>query len=81
MKKYKKTFIKFWDIGEQDVFLCQLPECNQRSVEIHHLIFRSQGGKDNIENLFGICRQHHDLAHADKSFNEKLKSINKKIHL
>ena len=79
MKKYKKIFFDFWDIGEQDVFICQSCQ-SARATDIHHLHFRSQGGKDEISNLIGICRTCHNLAHESKEFNNKLKEINKKIH-
>ena len=79
MKKYKKIFADFWDIGEQDVFICQ--GClSAKCVDFHHLQPKSQGGKDEIINLIGLCRTCHDLAHSEKKFNQKLKEINKKIH-
>lgn len=29
----------------------------------HHIIYRSQGGDSNDENLITLCRLHHDQAH------------------
>ena len=29
----------------------------------HHIVFRSQGGKAEDDNLISLCRWHHDRAH------------------
>jgi len=60
--------------GEQDTILCE--NCGwKRCSDVHHLVFRSQGGDNSIRNLMGLCRDCHDEAHKSKSFNEKLKLI------
>ena len=42
------------------------------AVDIHHITPRSQGGKDNIENLMAVTRgEHrliHDVGHYTKEF-------------
>lgn len=73
MQAHTKIFMKYYGYGEQDFIPCFA--CHNRSTEIHHLIFRSQGGKNNIENLCAICRNCHNMAHANKSFNDNLKEI------
>lgn len=41
--------------------------CNTRSrTHIHHIIYRSGGGKHVAENLITLCADHHDLVHSDK---------------
>jgi hypothetical protein len=45
---------------------CEL--CGGRMVDIHHIDCRGMGGskdKDKIENLMGLCREHH-LQYGDK---------------
>jgi hypothetical protein len=46
---------------ERDGYCCQNPECGRRSlrVEVHHTVFRSQGGGDELENLLTLCRACH----------------------
>ena len=76
MQKYKKKYLKYHKIGEQDKPLCEWCK-SAYIVDIHHLVFRSQGGKDNIENLIGTCRECHEKAHRYREFNEKLKEFQK----
>lgn len=47
--------------------------CSAKSVDLHHLIFRSQGGSDEVENIAALCRGCHEKAHSDRDFNEYLK--------
>ena len=76
MVPHKKIYVKVFQLGEQDVILCE--NCGRsRAVDIHHLLFRSQGGKNNIRNLMALCRKCHLMAHSDRVFNNRLK----KVHL
>lgn len=52
-------------IFERDRFRCR--GCAKQAEEIHHIIFRSQGGTDDEANLVAICRDCHDLAHGKRS--------------
>ena len=70
MKPYIKTYLTHHNIGEQDAIQCE--QCGAVAVDIHHKIFKSQGGKDNIENLAALCRGCHVKAHNDKEFNSSL---------
>jgi 5-methylcytosine-specific restriction endonuclease McrA len=63
----------YFDYGEQDFVPCEVE--GRRCVDVHHLIFKSQGGKDIIENLIGLCRDCHNEAHKNTLFNESLKTI------
>ena len=75
MQKYKRVYLSYFNYGEQDYVPSEysgLP-----AEDIHHLTFRSQGGKDEVENLMALTREEHDRAHSDREFNERLK----KIHL
>jgi 5-methylcytosine-specific restriction endonuclease McrA len=74
MKKHIKNYYNHHSLGIDDVIICE--KCNnKKAVDIHHIIFRSQGGSDNIDNLIALCRDCHNKAHADKEFNNKLKGI------
>ena len=76
MVPYKKKWLKYFDYGEQDFIQCE--NCHNPCADVHHLVFRSQGGNDSIENLMGLCRKCHDKAHADPEYNEYLKHIHYK---
>lgn len=47
--------------------------CGTRTgLHVHHIIYRSQGGKHVPDNLIVLCARHHDLVHSDKSRYMKL---------
>src|SRR3954466_3620744 len=61
-------------VRERDRWQCQL--CGAREqLEVHHIIFRSRGGDDSLENLITVCRSCHEMAHrqpgAFKILNRK----------
>ncbi len=62
MKKHKKIWADFFGIGEQDCAIC---ECCQASpvVWVHHLLYLSMGGSDDITNLLGTCDSCHKKFH------------------
>lgn len=72
--------MEHYGYGEQDVIICECGECNRIANSVHHLVPRSQGGGDNIENLIGLTMECHDRAERGKDrkeFNDKLKAIKK----
>jgi len=74
MMRHTRIYMIFFDYGEQDYVPCTM--CNKRSVDTHHLDRRGMGGskeKDFIENLAGLCREHHIKAEAEPDFNEMVK--------
>lgn len=52
-------------IVERDSGLCV--RCGAQYSEIHHIIFRSQGGKGTIDNGVCVCTPCHHLAHMHKN--------------
>lgn len=50
----------------RDDYTCQ--QCKRKSkdqrLEVHHLVFRSQGGSDDETNLLTLCKTCHDGLHA-----------------
>ncbi len=70
MVKHKKIYLNYFDYGEQDFIPCE--NCSNRAVDIHHIIFRSHGGTDTIDNLMALCRECHDKAHNSYVFNAEL---------
>ena len=62
MKKHVKIYMKHFGYGEQDVIMDELGD--GVAADIHHILFKSQGGKDEIGNLIALSRQNHDFAHG-----------------
>ena len=57
----------------RDNFCCQAPGCriNRLSkLTVHHIIPRSQGGLDNLDNLITLCYDHHALYHEAPALGE-----------
>ena len=50
------------DIFERDRFRCR--GCAKPAEEVHHMIYRSQGGTDDPDNLVSLCRFCHQQAHG-----------------
>lgn len=40
--------------------------CGVETGELHHIIYRSQGGQNSVDNLITLCIQHHAQAHSNK---------------
>jgi hypothetical protein len=38
---------------------CQVPGCSHRATHAHHVLFRSHGGGDDLDNQIGVCAFHH----------------------
>ena len=84
MQKYIKIYLDHFDLGEQDLITCEV--CGKQGrvdsggFDIHHILFRSHGGKDEIKNLMCLCRTPlgkgcHDKAHNGKFNVGELKMI------
>src|SRR6185369_13043032 len=47
-------------IFERDGWRCRVPGCtSRRNLQVHHVVFRSQGGGDEDDNLAVLCAAHH----------------------
>jgi len=76
MKKHTKIYLEYFDYCEQDFIPCEI--CGRQAVDIHHIYPRGMGGsdsKDFIENLIGLCRDHHNQAESKKISKEELIEI------
>ncbi len=67
MRKYKKIYTDFFGYVQQDFIPSELS--GLPANHIHHIIYRSHGGKDEIENLMALTHHEHQLAH-DKAFSK-----------
>lgn len=51
-------------VKARDKGRCVVPACKKASVNLHHITFRSQGGKWVTSNVASLCVFHHQLVHA-----------------
>jgi 5-methylcytosine-specific restriction endonuclease McrA len=49
-------------VRQRDEGLCRV--CRKPGVEVHHIEFRSRGGKDDTRNLVLLCKRHHEDVHG-----------------
>jgi len=61
-KNYKTVYQKFFNYGEQDIVPSELSK--KPATDIHHIIFRSHGVDNSIDNLIALTREEHDQAHG-----------------
>ena len=66
-------------IRNRDNYTCQYCKNKRKdsNLDVHHIVFRSNGGSDEPENLITLCRTCHDALHAGKiklKLNGKSKS-------
>ena len=72
MKKHIKKYLDRFS----DTFIpCEL--CGATVTDIHHIKYKSRGGKDDIENLMGLCRNCHNKAHNEIVKEYELLEIHK----
>jgi hypothetical protein len=54
------TWRRHHRIFERDGWRCRVPGCSsRRNLQVHHVVFRSQGGSDEDANLAVLCAAHH----------------------
>lgn len=71
MGPHIKNYLKHFDLGEQDVWQCEA--CGKQlrinnGLEIHHIIFRSHGGDNSVQNCICLCVGCHEMAHSSKNY-------------
>lgn len=49
--------------------------CGKVPIEMHHVQFRSAGGRGGYRNLMPLCNYHHRLAHTDRAFADELRDM------
>ena len=69
MNKRKREDDKLYKITrskaiERDKGLCVI--CGAIACEVHHIRFRSSGGKSELNNICCLCRECHNEAHSFK---------------
>jgi len=65
----------------RDNYTCQY--CKNKSkdskLEVHHIIFRSNNGSDDAENLITLCKTHHDMLHKGEITLNKIGKVKSQL--
>jgi 5-methylcytosine-specific restriction endonuclease McrA len=68
MQKYVKTYLDYFDIGEQELLTCEAcgkqGRADGEGFDIHHIWGRAKPDADEINNIICLCRRHHEAAHS-----------------
>jgi hypothetical protein len=51
-------------VKQRDKGRCVVPGCKEALKHLHHIVYRSQGGKWRSENVCSLCVKHHQLLHG-----------------
>ena len=71
MKKHIKIYLD--NFGHTTFVECEV--CHKQAVDIHHIKYKSRGGKDEYSNLIALCRDCHNLAHEELIKESDFKKI------
>ena len=52
--------------------------CGGKGTQLHHAVFRSQGGQHTPENLILLCNACHKKAHSDDGFRRMLENYTRR---
>lgn len=85
MQNHVKVYIEHFGYckDELDSIPCEYPSCGRIATDVHHIDPRSSFGstrkheQDDIKNIIGLCRHHHDLAHGPEC--REVKAILKEV--
>ena len=63
----------------RDSYTCQCCKTKKSTLNAHHIIYRSEGGADTLDNLITLCEECHKKLHKGKleNFKSKLKGRKK----
>ena len=76
MKSHTKIYMEGMGLDETDFWPCEV--CGTEGKDIHHLVNRSRGGKDEIPNLMVLCRTCHIQYGDKKQHMEMLKEVHER---
>jgi len=60
MKKHIKVYMDYFGYNISSVVYSEIS--GKPASDIHHIVFKSQGGKDEISNLIALTREEHQQA-------------------
>lgn len=60
----------------RDKYTCQACKAQNVRLEVHHIVYRSQGGTDDLDNLITLCEDCHNGVHKGRvALNKKPRKI------
>ena len=66
----------------RDKYTCQICGKKQVKFEVHHIIPKSQGGSNRMENLTTLCSEcHHKVHNGELKYNKKVTRFNHTSHM
>ena len=65
---YIKTYLDHFEYKVLSDVICEA--CGNQAADVHHIHGRGKG-KDVIDNLMALCREHHEMAHSSKHYVSK----------
>ena len=76
-QEYKALLGAIWG---RDRDVCQICYRDTMVPEYHHVIFRSQGGSDSLDNMMILCNEcHHIIHHGNHGSGEHRKLSEKRM--
>lgn len=67
-----RTFAK-QKVEYLDAYMCcEVPECHNRSVDVHHMGTRTNHNLNDWDNFIALCRLHHDQATEDSAWAKSI---------
>jgi len=79
MKPHVRIYLKYFDIGMEDIVQCEA--CGKQgrvdygNFDIHHIYGRVGNDANNIKSLMLLCRKCHTKAHEGKLSKSELQYI------
>ena len=73
MQAHTKIYMNHFNYGEQSFIPCEV--CGSQANAVHHIVYRSRGGGNDITNLMALCQHCHELAHEEKLTESYLQDI------
>lgn len=46
--------------------MCSIPSCKCQAVDIHHELYVTNGGTNDVANLKAYCKTHHIMLHSTR---------------
>jgi len=83
MTKHAKVYLKHFDLVEDEIYFCEYSFIKYGAYiianDVHHIIYKSQGGGNDIENIMALSRKVHDLAHQERVTKNELFDIHEQF--
>lgn len=73
MKPHVKIYIEYFGYCLDGIIPSEIS--GLPANDLHHIIYKSRGGKDNIDNLIALTREEHIKAHNNDLDKDTLQEI------